>query len=105
MSIRRKPLAPFPFTLKDGSRFIVTPPTQQAWAEVLDEAPGTNSVARLAVIRFVDRLEDHADSAAFGAARSKEREAFVDQHLDIETLRELGNAVAETLLTEQDRGN
>jgi hypothetical protein len=106
MSIRRKPTGPFSYKLKDGSaQFVLSPPTQLAWAEVLDEAEGINGVMRLSVIRFVERLEEHEDGAAFGAAGSKERETYVDTCLSLEVMRELGEEIAGTLLSETDRGN
>lgn len=111
--LRRKPRTPFPYVLVEDrerkedehARFIIAPPTERQWAEVVDDAPGNAAVLSEAVIRFVDRLENHPDAEAFGAAGSKERRAFVDECMGLERIRELGNAVADTMLSERERKN
>jgi hypothetical protein len=112
-SIRRKSRTPFPFVLVrhralpegEQPRFTIVPPTERAWARLIDEGVGPESILAEAVILFVEKLENDPDGAAFGAAGSKERVAFVDESLGADVIRELGNAVADTMLAESDRKN
>lgn len=110
-SLRRPARAPFPYVLEadrslptaEQPRWIVRPPTGREYAEICDQG-GNATVLVECVVRCVEQLENHPDTAAFGRPQSAEREAFVDQ-LDVQVIRELGNAVANTMLSEGDRKN
>lgn len=112
MKLRRKPRTPFPYVLKadrdkpeaEQPRFIIAPPKSGEWNQMLDDCGGGNAALYEGIKRFVVRLEQHEDAEAFGAAGTPEREAFMDE-LDQRVVTELGNAVAETLLSEDDRKN
>ena len=109
--MRRKPREPFAYVLQadrereNPPRFIVTPPTSRTWAEVVDEGRGTQGILLDAVARFVAALENHPDAAAFGKADSAERRQYLDDCMAVDVVRELGNAIADTLLTDTDRKN
>ena len=103
--MRRKPRTPFAYTLKDGSAtFTLHPPTQGEWADIVDESAGNMHTMIELVVRCVERVEGE-EAAAFGAANSAERRKYVDEVLAVDTLRELGNAIADSLLSETDRKN
>lgn len=110
-TLRRKPRTPFPYVLEqdreleqaEQPRFIIKPPSGQEWAEICD-AGGNGTILFESVRRCVERLDNHEDAGAFGAAGSAERQAYLDE-LDVQVLRELGNAVANTMLAETDRKN
>lgn len=112
VSRRRKPRDPFPYVLAadralpevEQPRFVIAPPSSRIWTEIIDGSLGSNGALLDAVIRCVDRLENDPDAGAFGRPGSEERKAYVDE-MDIVVIRELGTAVAETLLSETDRKN
>lgn len=109
--MRRKPREPFTYVLRadreqaDPPRFIIRPPTQRAWAEVVDAGAGAQGILFEAVARFVEALENHADAALFGKPNTDTRRSYLDEYLALDVTRELGNAIADTLLTETDRKN
>jgi hypothetical protein len=109
---RRKPRTPYPYVLQadrelpegDRPRFIIVPPTDRVWADLMDAASGNHGVLLDAVITCVDRLENDPEATEFGTAGSEARKTYVDE-MDITVIRELGNEIAGTLLSETDRKN
>jgi hypothetical protein len=85
--------------------FVLRVPTTSAFADLVDGIAGAQASNVAAVIRFVDRLEQHPDAEAFGAAESPARRAYVDAMTLLDVV-DLARAIGElAYLTEDERKN